>query len=161
LSSKIKPEYDYHPVGAVPVPTQNLNYLIHDVKLFLIYLQPELNLKLYKSISYKWEIQTAKPHFEILNEKFDGGFNNEYYLVDKNGRRTEVRQISGFKNNIKKLPYILLGSRGTLSAGGEDKGIEIFDFHLSTKDTTEIGNYQLSPGFDSLTTEIVKVCRGK
>ncbi|MBK9489571.1 MAG: hypothetical protein IPO07_12855 [Haliscomenobacter sp.] len=42
----------------------------------------------------------------ILNEKFNGGINNEYYLIDKSGNRTKVDESINFKDSTKKLPFI-------------------------------------------------------
>lgn len=98
----------------------------------------------------------------ILNEKFDGGVNNKYYLVDKNGNRTEVNQILDSKDRTKKLPSIQVGGAGTLGGDEENKGITFSDFYLYIRDTrTSADDYKISQHFDSLTTEIVNLCRSK
>lgn len=97
----------------------------------------------------------------ILNEKFDGGVNNDYYLIDKNGRRTKIKEIIDFKNRAKEIPSIEVGGAGTLGSDEQNKSITISDFYLYNKDTTEITDYKISQRFDSLTTEIVKACRTK
>ena len=43
-------------------------------------------------------IRFPKSGVLILNEKFDGGINNEYFLVDKNGSKTKVEQIINFQD---------------------------------------------------------------
>jgi hypothetical protein len=97
----------------------------------------------------------------ILNEDFDGGINNDYYLVDKNGRRTKVEEISNFSDSTKKLPYILVGGAGTLGSDEESKSIKFSDFYLYNKDTVLADNNKLSLRFDSLTTTVVNACRTK
>jgi hypothetical protein len=95
----------------------------------------------------------------ILNEKFDGGINNKYYLVDKNGKRTEVNQIIDFKERTKKLPSIQVGGAGTI--GSEIGDITFSDFYLYNSDTIEAEDYKQSQRFDSITIETVKACRTK
>ena len=105
-------------------------------------------------------VQFPKSGILILNEKFDGGINNEYYLVDNNGKRTKVNQIIDFKDRIKQLPSIQVGGAGTL---GSDIGdITFSDFYLYNRDTTASDdNYKIFLRFDSVTTELVKSCRTK
>jgi hypothetical protein len=95
----------------------------------------------------------------ILNEDFDGGINNDYYLVDENGRRRKVEEILNFDDSTKKLPYILVGGAGNLGSDGESKGIKFSDFYLYNKDTVLVDNNKLSLRFDSLTTTVVNACR--
>ncbi len=95
----------------------------------------------------------------ILNEKFDGHINHEYYLVDKNGKQTKVEQTLNSADKHKTLPYILVGSAGTI--GDESGGIAFSDFYLYNKDTLKMNNLKVSQQFDSLTIEIVKACRIK
>jgi len=97
----------------------------------------------------------------ILNEKFDGGINNDYYLVDKTGKRTKVEEILNFNDSTKKLPYILVGGAGTIGSDKEGKGITFSDFYLYNKDTVLEDNNKLSLRFDSLTTVVVNACRTK
>lgn len=95
----------------------------------------------------------------ILNEKFDGGINNDYYLVDKSGNRTRIEQITDFKDRSKKLPSILVGGAGTFGGDGEDKDIIFSFFFLYNKDTTQTDDFKSAQRFDSITTEIVRTCR--
>lgn len=97
----------------------------------------------------------------ILNQKFDGGINNDYYLVDKNGNRTKVTQIIDFKDRTKQLPSIQVGSAGKL--GITDSAAAFSDFYLYNKDTTinDDDESKVSQDFDSLTMEILKLCRSK
>jgi len=95
----------------------------------------------------------------ILNEKFDGGISNDYYLIDKNGNRIKVEQIIDFKDHTKKLPLILVGGAGTLGADDNNKDIKFSDFYLYNKDTVQTDNYKLSQQFDSLTWKVVDDCR--
>jgi hypothetical protein len=97
----------------------------------------------------------------ILNEKFDGGINNEYYLVDNNGKRTKITESSDFKDKTKKLPLIQVGGAGTLGGNEHEKGIIFSDFYLYNKDTTSTDDYKLSQRFDSLTNVVVNSCRTK
>jgi hypothetical protein len=95
----------------------------------------------------------------ILNEKFDGGINNEYYLIDKSGKRTKIDEIIDFKDNTKKLPFILVGGAGTFGTDDKSKDITYSDFYLHNKDTVQTDNYKLSQQFDSLMWEVVNDCR--
>lgn len=95
----------------------------------------------------------------ILNEDFDGGINHEYYLVDKAGNRRKIEQILSYGD--RKLPSIQVGGAGTIGASDDKESITFSDFYLYNKDTTTVDNYKASQRFDSLTTEIVKACRGK
>ena len=104
-------------------------------------------------------LQFPKSGILILNEKFDGGINNDYYLVDKSGKRIKVEQILNYNDSINKLPYILVGGAGTIGSDGESKGITFSDFYLYNKDTIPADNNKLSLKFDSLTTDIVNACR--
>ena len=97
----------------------------------------------------------------ILNKKFDGGINNEYYLVDNNSKRTKISETLDFKDRTKKLPLIQVGGAGTLGGNDQDKGITYSDFYLYNKDTTSTDNYKLSERFDSLTNVVVSTCRTK
>jgi hypothetical protein len=97
----------------------------------------------------------------ILNEKFDGGINNDYYLVDKTGKRTKVQEILNFNDSTIKLPYILVGGAGNIGSDNEGKGITFSDFYLYNKDTVLEDNNKLSLRFDSLTTIVVNACRTK
>lgn len=97
----------------------------------------------------------------ILDEKFDGGINNEYFLIDSNGKRTKVEQSIEYKDKPKKLPFILVGGAGTLGGDEKDKGITFSDFYLYNKDTTQIEDYKQMQRLESMTTEIVKACRTK
>jgi len=97
----------------------------------------------------------------ILNEKFDGGINNDYYLVDKTGKRTKVQEILNFNDSTIKLPYILVGGAGTIGSDNEGKGITFSDFYLYNKETVLEDNNKLSLRFDSLTTIVVNACRTK
>lgn len=96
----------------------------------------------------------------ILNEKFDGGVNNKYYLFDKNDARIMVREYFGVQKAIKKTPCILIGGGGTLGAGGADE-IKFSDFYLYNKDTTLKDDYKLTQHFDSLTWKTVNDCRAR
>lgn len=95
----------------------------------------------------------------ILNEKFDGGINNEYYLIDKSGKRTKIDEIIDFKDNTKKLPFILVGGAGSFGADDKSKDIIYLDFYLHNKDTVQTDNYKLSQQFDSLMWKVVNECR--
>jgi hypothetical protein len=95
----------------------------------------------------------------ILNEKFDGGINNDYYLVDKSGRRTEIDETIDYKNSSKKLPFILVGGAGTFVSDDNKKNITYSDFYLYNKDTLQTDNYKMSQQFDSLMWKIVNDCR--
>ena len=97
----------------------------------------------------------------ILNEKFEGGINNDQYLIDKNNRRTKVEQIIDYKDHTKKLPLILVGGAGTLGADDNNKDIKFSDFYLYNKDTVQTDNYKLSQQFDSLTWKMVDDCRNR
>lgn len=95
----------------------------------------------------------------ILNEKFDSGINNDYYLIDKSGKRTKVEEIIVLKNNTKKLPFILVGGAETFGADGNNKDITFSDFYLYNKDTVQNDNYKISQQFDSLMWQVVNNCR--
>ena len=95
----------------------------------------------------------------ILNKKFDGGINNEYYLVDNNGKRTKIIEALDTKDKTKKLPLIQVGGAGTLGGNEQDKDITFSDFYLYKKDTTSTDNYKISQRFDSLTKVVVSACR--
>lgn len=97
----------------------------------------------------------------ILDEKFNGSINNDYYLVDKSGRRTKIKEVIDFRNATKKLPFILIGGAGTLGADGNRKEITFSDFYVFSKDTLQKDNYKLSQQFDSLTWKIVEDCRAE
>jgi hypothetical protein len=96
----------------------------------------------------------------ILNEKFDGGINNAYYLVDKNGKQTKVEQVLNFNSRIKKLPLIEVGGAGSLGVSGSEE-ITFSDFNVYNKDTIVIKDFRISQQFDSLTKDFVKKCRMK
>jgi hypothetical protein len=131
----------------------------YDGEIRIVY-EEECGVKLHKE-NGRQILQFPENGILILNENFNGGINNDYYLVDKSGRRTRVEQILDFNASTKKLPYILVGSAGTLGPDGASKGITFSDFYLYNKDTTRTDNYKQSQRFDSLTTEIVKACRTK
>lgn len=95
----------------------------------------------------------------ILSENFDGGIDNEYYLIDKSGRRTRVEEIIDFKNSKKILPFILVGGGGAFLADNNSKEINYSDFYLYNKDTTQTDNFKTSQKFDSLTWKVVNDCR--
>jgi len=97
----------------------------------------------------------------ILNENFDGGISNNYYLVDKSGRRTKVKEILSVSDSMKKTPYILVGGAGNLGSAGESKGITFSDFYLYNKDTILADNNKLSQKFDGTTIKTVNACRAK
>ena len=95
----------------------------------------------------------------ILNEKFDGGINNDYFLVNKSGKRTKVEEIIDFKNSTKRLPFIVVGGGGTFIRETNKKSITYSDFYLYNKDTTRRDDYKLSQRFDSLMWKVVEDCR--
>lgn len=102
----------------------------------------------------------------ILSNDFDGGVNNNYFLVDDRGNRKEVNEVLEFKNRVYKMPAILNGGSGTLflenSSGSNDKSIKSItysDFFLYNNDTTNIGNDRIRETFDSLTRINVEACR--
>ncbi len=95
----------------------------------------------------------------ILNEKFNGGINNEYYLIDKSGNRTKVDESINFKDSTKKLPFILIGGAGTFGVDDKSKDIKYSDFYLHNKEIVQTDNYKLSQKFDSLMWKVVNDCR--
>jgi hypothetical protein len=102
----------------------------------------------------------------ILNEDFDGGINNEYFFVDKLGKKTKISEILEFKNRKTKIPSILVGSAGTMSQVIEanskkkkEKDITYSDFYLINKNTTDEYDFRENQKFDSLTKSIVNQCR--
>ena len=104
-------------------------------------------------------IQFPENGILILSEEFEGGINNEYYLVDKNGKRTKVDEFIDFKISKKKLPFVLIGGGGTFGADDKSKEIKFSDFYLYNKDTIQTDNYKLSQQFDSLMNKTVTDCR--
>ncbi len=97
----------------------------------------------------------------ILNEKFDGGINHDYYLVDKSGKRTKVIQIIDYNDRTTNPPTIQVGGAGTIGVSSTEKGITFSDFYLYNKDTTLVDDFRLSQRFDSITNEMVLACRKK
>lgn len=95
----------------------------------------------------------------VLNQKFNGGINNDYFLVDRNGNRKEINEILYFKDIKRNIPAIQVGAAGTIGSSTE-KGITFSDFYLY-QDTTLNKENKVSQRFDSLTNEIVKSCRAK
>jgi hypothetical protein len=125
-----------------------------------IVYEEKCGVKLYKE-NGRQLLQFPESGILILNEKFDGGINNEYFLVDKNGKRTKVEQSIDYKDKPKKLPFILVGGAGTIGGDEKDKGITFSDFDLYNKDTIQIEDYKQMQRLDSITTEIVRACRTK
>jgi hypothetical protein len=103
----------------------------------------------------------------ILNEDFDGGINNEYFLVDKLGKKTKIPEILEFKNRKSNRPCVLVGGSGTMwewekievNSTNKKKGITYSDFYLINKNTTNESDYKTEQKLDSLTKKIVKQCR--
>jgi hypothetical protein len=106
----------------------------------------------------------------ILNEDFEGGINNKYFLVDKIGHKTEIPEILEFKNRKSKMPCVLVGGSGTMwewekievnSINKKEKGITYSDFYLINKNTTDGNEFENEQKFDSLTKNMVNQCRQK
>jgi hypothetical protein len=57
----------------------------------------------------------------ILNEKFDGGVNNRYFLLSRNGQKKLIKGYVGFEKESKKTPYILIGGSGSFGSSGQGK----------------------------------------
>ena len=125
-----------------------------------IVYEEECGIKMYKE-NGRQILQFPQTGILILNEKFDGGINNEYYLIDKSGKRTKIDESIDYKDSTKKLPFILVGGAGTFGADDKSKDIKYSDFYLHNKDTVQTDNYKykLSQQFDSLMWKVVNDCR--
>ena len=90
----------------------------------------------------------------ILNSKFDGRINNEYYFVNSRGVKTKINQSFDSKNDAKRFPVVQV-----LGAGTMDDGISFSDFYIYNKDTSYNEKYSPFHKFDSLTISEVRFCR--
>lgn len=100
----------------------------------------------------------------ILNENFEGGINNEYFLVDKLGKKTKISEILEFKNRKTNMPCVLVGGSGTMSQiinpnSKKEKDITYSDFYLINKNTIDKYDFKKEQKLDSLTKSIVNQCR--
>jgi hypothetical protein len=95
----------------------------------------------------------------VLKEKFNGGINNEYFLIDKSGKRTKIEEVIDFNNSLKNIPFIVVAGGGTVNRESNNKDITFTDFHLYSKDTAQIDDYPFSERLDSLMWKVVEDCR--
>ena len=123
-----------------------------------IVYEEKCGIKLHK-LNGRQILQFPESGILILNEKFDDGINNEYFLIDKDGNRTKIDEIIDFKDSSKKLPFISIGGAGSFVRDNQSKDITYSDFYLYNKDTVQIDNYKLSQQFDSLMWKVVNDCR--
>ena len=105
--------------------------------------------------------QFPKNGILVLDKKFDGGINNEYFLVDSTGQRTKITETLEFKDKTKTRPIIQVGGSGVLGGDEKNKGITYTEFYLYNNDTSSIESYKYSEKFDSITAVIIGVCRTK
>ncbi len=109
----------------------------------------------------------------IIKPKFKGGWiNNEYYLVDNNGKRTKLNEIDEHNNQLTKPMGIAVNGSGSFGGLMPDSSfssesplaIHYTDFTVFNKDTTawnEKNEFIFHQYFDSLTTALVDSCRAK
>jgi hypothetical protein len=118
-----------------------------------------------KVVNGRQILEFQKDPIIILNsEFFNSGKNDEYYLVDNEGNKTMVTQISTINQRLNNMPSILAG---TVTVSGytyhnskvEVKGITYQDFHLYNKDTNEFSEDISSLKIDALTKDAVSACR--
>ena len=104
----------------------------------------------------------------IIQPKFQSGLvNNEYYLVDSNGKRTKLNELLDYKERLTKSPGVLMGGSGSIIPDGSFSSdsplaIHYTDFTLYNKDTASIDDRQytlMERKFDSLTNVLVDKCR--
>ena len=109
----------------------------------------------------------------IIQPMFQSGWvNNEYYLIDKNGKRTKLNEFFDYKDRLIKSPGILMGGSGSMGGAMPDGSsssesplaIHFTDFTFYNKDTVSIDDRQftlMERKIDSLTTALVEECRKK
>jgi hypothetical protein len=95
----------------------------------------------------------------ILKEKFDGGINNDYFLIDGHGKRIKINQVLFYNEKIKEMPAVFVAGAGTLGGDATQKGITFCDYYIYNRDTTGSENISYSNSFDKLTDSLVNVCR--
>lgn len=107
----------------------------------------------------------------IIKPTFKAGLiDNQYYLVNKSGRRQRARELLGYREAKTKTPGILLSRTGSLggpmpdgsSSSESPLAIHYSDFEVFTKDTAVISDQVASrqeQTFDSLMTAKVDACR--
>lgn len=107
----------------------------------------------------------------IVQPKFQAGIiDNEYYLVDNNGKRTKIDERLNYDEKLKKPPEIMITGSGSIAGDLPDGGsstesplaIHFTDFVFYNMDfdsTNERQKTLLESKFDSVTTSLVNSCR--
>jgi hypothetical protein len=107
----------------------------------------------------------------IVKPKSESGLvDNEYYLIDNNGKRIKLNELFDYSERLTKSPGVLIGSSGSMGGAMPDGSfssesplaIHFTDFTVFNKDTTTLDDRQytlMERKFDSLTTDLVNKCR--
>lgn len=102
----------------------------------------------------------------ILNEKYDGHFNYEFYFVDSLGNRTGIPHVIDPDDKTQKPPYVLGAGSGTvLQTSLEDSNAEEFEgysyseFHVYHQERVDGDAYRINDKLDSMCTAMLKQCR--
>ncbi|HWY37225.1 MAG TPA: hypothetical protein VNY73_01605 [Bacteroidia bacterium] len=107
----------------------------------------------------------------IIQPKFQSGWvDNEYYLIDDNGKRTKLDQLFDHKERLIGSPGVLMGGSGSMggempdgsSSSESPLAIHFTDFTIYNKNTATLSDRQYTlteRKFDSLTTALVGKCR--
>jgi len=107
----------------------------------------------------------------IIQPEFQTGWvNNEYFLIDKNGKRTKLNELLDYKERLAKSPGVLMVGSGSIGGAMPDGSsstesplaIHYTDFTIYNKETLSIEDREftlMERKFDSLTTVLVDRCR--
>lgn len=107
----------------------------------------------------------------LIRPAFKAGWiDNEYYLVDKAGRRQKIAELLDYQEHIQKGPGIMLSRTGSFSGAMPDGSsssesplaIHYSDFQVFNKDTAKVTEqilFRQEEKFDSLTIAKVEACR--
>jgi hypothetical protein len=107
----------------------------------------------------------------IIQPRFQAGWvNNEYWLIDKKGKRTKLNELTDNDERLTKSPGVLMSGSGSM--GGEmpdgsfssesPLAIHFTDFIIHNNDNTSPDERQFTlveRKLDSLTTALVNKCR--
>ena len=107
----------------------------------------------------------------IVQPEFKAGtVDNEYFLVDKNGRRTKLNELYDYSERLTKSPGVLMGGSGNSmvpmpdgsSSSESPLTIHYTYFTVYNKDTVSLGEQENSfqvKRLDSTVNSLVEKCR--